>query len=115
MVIDQRFLLLSHKRLVDNSKTNAKNLVRRKKNEMATCLQRTLFSLDNGGAELAHSADSLKPLSIFHIDTSLLPCEADISHDGSVGCGATLRMREVNGCEIVAEKLSVSISDQRKT
>ncbi len=70
---------------------------------------RTLFSFDNGVAELAQSADSLKPLSIFQIDTSLLPCEADISHDGSVGCGATLRILDVNGCDIVAENGDVPI------
>lgn len=58
---------------------------------------RTVLSLDSGGAELAQSADSLNPLSIFHIDTSLLPCDADISQDGSVGWGATLRILDVYG------------------
>lgn len=60
-------------------------MVNRKKSGKIILCKRTLFSFDSGGAELAHSADSLKPLSIFHIDTSLLPCDADISHDGSVG------------------------------
>lgn len=53
----------------------------------------TLISFANGGALLAHNAPCLCPVSMFQIETSLFPCDADISQDGSVGCGITFLIR----------------------
>ena len=42
--------------------------------------------VESGGAVLAHSVFCLAPVSRSHIETSLLPCTADITHDCSNGC-----------------------------
>lgn len=60
--------------------------------------QHTDISLDKGGALLAQSAACRCPVSIFQIDTSLLPCDVEMSHDDSVGCGTTLRILVADGC-----------------
>lgn len=65
-------------------------------------MAQTDISLDSGGALLAHKAACRWLVSMFHIDTSLLPCDVDISHDDSVGCGTTLRIRVADGCCILA-------------
>lgn len=59
-------------------------------------------SLDNGGALLAHKAAWRWPVSIFHTETSLFPCDVDINHDDSVGCGIIFRIRVADGCWILA-------------
>lgn len=44
---------------------------------------------------------------MFHTETSLLPCDVDISHDDSVGCGTTFRILVADGCCIFATKKNV--------
>ena len=55
-------------------------------------------SLDSGGALLAQRAACRWPVSMFHTETSLLPCDVDINHDDSVGCGIIFRIRVADGC-----------------
>lgn len=62
-------------------------------------------SFDKGGALLAQRAACRWPVSIFHTDTSLFPCDVDINHDDSVGCGIIFRIRVADGCWIFATNL----------
>lgn len=52
------------------------------------------------GAELAQRTVCLWPVSMFHTETSLLDCEAEIKYDGSVGWQATFLIHESDGCLI---------------